>query len=543
MARSVAAIIVLLFASAALAQAPLSQPAAGQTSVPCAVSVVHTIDVQKMIETMREQQKLRVGVAGTAPPFIYSITTGIIVDDQGHVVTRLVNLDPQNKEHRLSVTTSDGRMLTARLIGVDFATGFAVLDVAALKSTSPKISVQTNLTNGAPVKILSSDVVQKSVDDKVYLAPSITISQGQVLVDSLYPKARGALTLQSASLLARRDGSVVVTPDNQVVGIAQYAGFGRAYLYPIEYVRNIIAKRVIERKDNVPAGWLGVRGDSVAELPDADFRALGMPKRAGVIIRLVPPESAAAEAGILVGDVITGVDDFDVAGTADLRAFLSQFPAGQTVKLRAVRDHKPVEITAILGARPNAEIQDWSALLSQGLHPEISQRDQLQKRYDELVARYREYQSEFKKTPQTTESREAINELTIEIRHLQDLLRTLPPENTSPSTTLATAPAYPTPNFTGASDVTFPAGFTARELTKQLADNFQTHGGVLVTTVAAGSPAEKAGLKAGDVIVGTQERVLLHIAQLQAILSSQRGTITLRVIRTKEPIAVSLLIQ
>src|SRR5215471_2629873 len=276
MARSAAAIIVLLFAPAALAQAPLSQPAAGKTPVPCAVSVVHTIDVQKMIETMREQQKLRVGVAGTAPPFIYNITTGIIVDDQGHVVTRLINLDPQNKEHRLSVTTSDGRTLPAKLIGVDFATGFAVLDVASLNAISLKIADQAQLSNGAPVKILSSDVVQKSVDDKVYLAPSIKISQGEVLLDSIYSKARGALTLHSSNLLARRDGSVVVTPDNQVVGIAQYAGFGRAYLYPIEYVRNTIVKRVIEKKDNVPAGWLGVRGDSVAELPDADFLALGL---------------------------------------------------------------------------------------------------------------------------------------------------------------------------------------------------------------------------------------------------------------------------
>src|SRR5215471_19064974 len=151
MCRSASAIVILLFASAAFAQTPLSQPQGSQSSVPCAVSVVHTIDLQKMIETMREQQKLRVGVAGTAPQFIYNITTGIIVDDQGHVVTRLINLDPQNKEHRLSVTLSDGRMVAARLIGVDFATGFAVLDVASLKSTSPKITIQTNLSNGAPV--------------------------------------------------------------------------------------------------------------------------------------------------------------------------------------------------------------------------------------------------------------------------------------------------------------------------------------------------------------------------------------------------------
>ena len=491
---------------------------------------------------MRNQQKLRVGVAGTAPPFIYNITTGIIVDDQGHVVTRLVNLDPLNKEHRLSVTTSDGRMVAARLIGVDFATGFAVLDVASLKSTSPKITIQTNLANGAPVKILSSDVVQKSVDDKLYLVPSITISEGQVLVDSLYSKARGALTLQSANLLARRDGSVVVTPDNQVVGIAQYAGFGRAYLFPIEYVRNTIAKRVIDRKDNVPAGWLGVRGDSVAELSDADVLAIGLERRAGVIIRLVSPESAAAQAGLLIGDVITRVDDFDVAGAADLRAFVSQFPAGQSVKLRAFRDHKPVEITAVLGARPNAEIQDWNSLLNQGWHPGVSKREQVQKRYDELVARYREYQAEFKKSTPTAEAKEAISELTIELRQLQDILRTLPPEN-SGAPRLAATPEYPTPALTGWSDVSFPAGFTGRELTKQLADNLHARGGVFITKVISGSPAEKAGLKAGDVIIGTQESVLLSIAQLQAFLSSQHGPVTLKVIRTKEPIAVSLLIQ
>jgi S1-C subfamily serine protease len=339
-------------------------------------------------------------------------------------------------------------------------------------------------------------------------------------------------------LLARRDGSVVVTPDNQIVGIAQYAGFGRAYLYPIDYVRNTIAKRVIEKKGNVPAGWLGVRGESVAELPDADAVALG--RRAGVIIRLVSPESAAAHAGIMLGDVITGVDDFDVAGTADLRAFLSQLPAGQSVKLRALRDHKSVEITAVLGARPNAEVQDWNLMLNQSLHAELSQREQTQKRYDELVKRYREFQSEFKNNPPTPEAKEAINELTIEIRQLQDILRTMPPEPTR----LATAPAeYQGPALTSTSDVSFPAGFNARELSTQLAAVFHVLGGVLVSKVAVGSPAEKAGLKAGDVIVGTQETPVLKIAQLQAFLSSQHGSVTLKLIRTKEPVVVSLLLQ
>ena len=541
MSRSAAAIIVLIFASAALAQTPQPrQPVANQSGVPWAVSVVHTIDLQKMVDLMREQQNLRVGVAGTAPPFIYNITTGIIVDDQGHVVTRLANLDPQDKEHRLTVTTADGTTLAAKLIGVDFATGFAVLDVALLKSTAPKVAVQSSLLNGAVVNILSSDVVQKAAIDRVYLSPSITVSQGQVLVDSLYSRARGALTLRSDSLLARSDGSVVVTPDKQVVGIAQYAGFGRAYLYPIEFIRDTIAKRVIEKKDNVPAGWLGVKGESVAELSDADFVASGLQRKAGVIVRLVPPESAAAQAGLLLGDVITRVDDFDIAGTADLRAFLSPLPAGQPVSLRAIRDHQPVEIKAVLGARPYTESSNLVGLFDQGLHPELSQRDQLEKRLVELRERFRQYH----KGPPSREAQEAVRELEIEIRQIYDALLAMGPENTGPPPRPRTSgPDYPGPAFTSNSDIRFQAGFTARELTPQLAASLQARGGVLVSNVAKDSPAERAGLKAGDVIIGTQERVLLSVAQLQAFLSAQHGPVTLKVVRTGEPIVVSLNIQ
>src|SRR6266404_5861431 len=125
MNKSAAAILgIMMVAFSARAQTPQPpQAAPNDSSIPWAVSVVHRIDLQKMVEVMREQQKLRVGVAGTAPPYIYNITTGIIVDDQGHVVTRLTNLDPRDKQHQLSVTTSDGTTLAAKLIGIDFATG------------------------------------------------------------------------------------------------------------------------------------------------------------------------------------------------------------------------------------------------------------------------------------------------------------------------------------------------------------------------------------------------------------------------------------
>src|SRR5262245_55356478 len=324
MSRSTAAIFILVLSTAALAQTPPRERAAApQAAVPWTVSVVHTIEVQKMIELMRNQQNVRVGVAGSAPRYVYNVTTGLIVDDQGHIVTRLSSLDPQEKDHKLTITTGDGTNVEAQLIGVDLATGFAVLEAASLKANALKIAASGSLANGAPVKILSSDVVHRTITDKVYLAPLITASQGRIVLDSMYSKARGALTLLSDSLLARSDGSVVLTPENQIVGIAQYAGFGRAYVYPITLIRDTIAKRVIQTNGNVPAGWLGIQAKSVAQLSDAEIGPLGLQQKAGVIVRQIAPEGPAAQAGMIVGDIITRLDNFDVAGEADLRAMLS----------------------------------------------------------------------------------------------------------------------------------------------------------------------------------------------------------------------------
>lgn len=542
MSRASTVILVLFFTSAALAQSPQPQPAAAYRPRVPWVSVVHTIDVQKMVELMRNQQKLRVGVSGAAPRYIYNITTGLILDDQGHVVTRLANLDLQEKDHKLTVITGDGSSLDAKLIGVDFATGFAVLEVASLKTDAPKIAAAGSLVNGVTVKILSSDVVRKSSTDRVYLVPSITVSQGRVFLDSIYSRARGGLTLLSDSLLARSDGSVVLTAEDQVVGIAQYAGFGRAYLYPIEFIRDTIARRVIEKNDNVPAGWLGMFGDSVAQLSDADVQALGLQRTAGVIVRKVTPEGPSSQAGLMPGDVITGLDDFEVAGIADLKAVLSPLPAGRAVRLRVIRDHQTLELKAVLGPSPLTEA---ASPLAQALDPAVAQREQLLKRLDELKARHYSYQ----KSTRSRETAEALRELEIEIRQIYDTLIAL--QHQSPSLLPSPPPRTSNDEFVGAHltaetqtpDIGFTAGFKGRDLKPQLAANLQARGGILVTSVEKDSPADRAGLRAGDVIVGAQDRVLLGTAQLQVLLAVERGAVILKVVRSTQEVAVNLSLQ
>lgn len=526
MRRSAVTSLVIIFtiAGAARAQQPQSAPPA---SSPWAVSVVHTIEYQKAVAQMAQRENARVGVPASPPPFIYNLATGLVVDNDGHIVTRLANLDLQDKQQMISITTSDGVSHPARLIGVDCATGFAVLEVASLKTEPLNVADTASLANGLPVKILSTNALAKAVQtpagNRFILTPSLTVAPGNIGTSSIYAKARGALTLFSNGLLSRNDSSVVTNLQNQIIGIAQYAGFGRAYLFPINFIRDTIARRVIERNGNVLAGWLGATGNSLAELPDAEFNPLGVASKSGVLVRQVAQGSPAAAAGLLPNDIIVGIDDFDIAGAAELTALLLSSPEGRKVKLRTVRNHQAMELDVVLGARSGS---DWvSSLQVETWEPVASSREQLIPRFEELKKLHQKYQQ----LPPSKETQEALRELDFEIRQVLEAMRASNIELPLAS------------HVTGdGSEYVYSIGFTGSDLTPQLAAYFKVKGGVLVKRVVPGSAAERAGLQAGDAIVGAQDQELPTAAQLQALFSKPRANITLKIVRANKPLVIKL---
>ncbi len=535
-------ILTLLGVSASHAQQQTQQQVVVRGDAPpWVVSVVHAIDSNKMIARLRQQDNVRVGVPGSAPRKLFNITTGLVIDGAGHVVTRLTNLDPSDKDETILVTANNGSRLRARLVGMDCATGFVVLEVAALRVQPPGFAPTSVLSLGMMVKILSADITARIAapdnSKQVYIDYAIKQDLGQVAVGSMYAKARGALTLNSSNLLSRNDGSIVITSEGQVAGIAQYAGFGRAYLFPFEFIRDTIAKRVIEKQDSVPAGWLGVKVEGLTQLSEAEFSVLGLPRRSGVIVREVVAGSPAAAGGIKLNDIIIGLDEFDVNTRTDLSAVLSSLPAGYPLKLRVIRNHDNVGLEAVLG--PRLYTGQMVAYMESEMPDEsfAAQRDSLQRRLDELNAQYR---SNMKSAPSQARE-ETRSELGIEMQQLFGLLRNLDLQ-VPPAPTLAsndTGFGGPDPRT-----VVFPAGFTARDLDQtqepQLAAFFGTSRGVLVLSVAKGTSAERTGIKAGDVIVGTYNRGGVNCRQLNSTLSTRRGICPLNILRKGTRIVVKL---
>lgn len=494
---------------------------------PWTVSVVHTVDFANLVEWMKRQGNDRLAVPASPPAFVYNFATGMVIDDQGHVVTRLVNLTPLDKDPVIAVTSSDGVAHRAKLIGVDGATGFAVLEVSSLKSGTPNVALVNDLGDSKRIQILSTDVQQQVQPSpqgpRVVYSPALTVTQGRIGPSSIYAKARGALTIYSGGLLSRNDSSIVLTAENQIVGIAQYAGFGRAYLFPAAFIRDTVARRVIEKKGFVPAGWLGARGDSLAQLSDAEFAPLGLESRAGVVLRYVAPDSAAASCGMQPGDVILSMDGFTITGAADLIALLTMSPEGRKVTIRAARDHQQRECTAALGARPDSEWSYWFNITEQQLEPPDVQRTQLLKRFEELKQQHLRFQAV---KPPTRETREALRELDFEIRNVLESLHAIDMANPQP------------PASHDLSDDIH--GFVVSDMNEQLAEALaKVKGGVLVKSVAPNSMAARTGLKAGDVIVSAQEQELTSVEQLVKLLNTKTSKLTLKVVRNDQPVIIT----
>ena len=68
------------------------------------------------------------------------VGTGVIIDDQGHIITNnhVVTLDSTVASH-ITVTLSDGRTSTAQVVGTDPPTDLAVLKIDATNLTSAKL--------------------------------------------------------------------------------------------------------------------------------------------------------------------------------------------------------------------------------------------------------------------------------------------------------------------------------------------------------------------------------------------------------------------
>jgi serine protease Do len=220
------------------------------------------------------------------------------------------------------------------------------------------------------------------------------------------------------------------------------------------------------------AGWLGVEIDEVTA---AKAKELKLPAVRGVIVDQVEPDSPAAKAGLKQNDVILTYDGHTVEGTIQFRRLVRETPPGRAVNLEISRG----------GATQNVSV-------------ELADRNAYYEK------RMRGFMPEFGKS------------FSFQV----------------PNFEMPMAPPEPFGWMNGGGPT---LGIEAEDLSGQLGAYFGAPNdtGVLVRSVRSGTPAAKAGLKAGDVIVKLDAAPVKSVSSLREQLREQRDrkSVTLGVLR------------
>lgn len=490
----------------ALVLLPSAGPASAQLvqhkPEPWIVSVNHRIDLNahaQQLGGLNNGQEVRVLRQGRGRTI--NLASGVLIDEDGHVVTRLVNLDPRVAEHDIQITTASGSILPARFVGFDGPTGLALLFVPGLRGVKPAPGTPiAPLADGATLRLVSADYKLSQISvpvERVALFPALVENPARASTSSLTPALERAgvhAIVESAALTSSKDLSSVETPDGKLVGIARFAAVGRAHVLTVSFLRDVVARRVLSANGSVAAGWLGADGSSLSGTPD-DQKPSWAPD-AGVLVRNVSPKGPADIAGLQRSDCIVAFDRVPVRSSADLATSVLATPAGTSVSVELIRDGKPMILAAVLGGQPFAPGNPAVVLPSPV-------------RAAELRLSMLRSQLSRTKSPESRATLEA------EIRDVEAELALLRGETESGDA-----------QFDALFDDTIlvDLGLEGVPLSEQLARHFGVNGGILISNVKAGSIGDQAGLKAGDIIVMAGDAVVMAEDELaEFILNAARG--------------------
>ena len=258
--------------------------------------------------------------------------TGVVWTGDGLVLTTSHGVE---RDEELAVETGNGKRYSAELLGRDPDT-----DLAALRVKDGELTPIQRVT-AEEVKIGQIVLALGRPGDSGLQA---TIGIVGARMESQTGGQAGYVLNTDAVLYPGFSGGPLVDVTGRIVGLNNLL-YGRGKGVAIGTPVLTAVAGALAAHGKVQRGYLGVRTQSVA-LPEA----LKLKQAYGALVVQVEPGSPAEKAGLLLGDVILGIEERAIEGVDELRSALRGLPAGQKITLRVLRGGSTRDVKAVLGS-------------------------------------------------------------------------------------------------------------------------------------------------------------------------------------------------
>lgn len=288
--------------------------------------------------------------------------SGIIVAEKEEELLIVTNQHVVADADSLEVTFIDGREASARIKGMDSEMDLAVIAVSLedlSEDTKAAITVaelgdSDELRLGMPVIAIGNALgYGQSVTNGIVSA----LDREIVLEDG----STGTFIQTNAAINYGNSGGALLNINGEVIGINSNKFGGEAiegmgYAIPITSASPIIAE-LMERqtRNKVAEEDMGYIGIELQEVNSQIAQMYNMPE--GVFVVTAIEGGAAANAGIMSGDIIVKFDGEKISSYSDLQSCLQYYAVGDSADITVMRQEKgeyvPYEFAITLGKRPS----------------------------------------------------------------------------------------------------------------------------------------------------------------------------------------------
>ena len=290
-----------------------------------------------------------------------SLGSGVIVHPDGLVVTN-THVVKVGGSAEIKVVLSDKREFDARVVMQDEKADIAILKLEGGDG-------RFNYLEFADSDDLEVGDLVLAIGNPFGVGQTVTQGIVSALARTEIGQSDAQVFIQTdAAINPGNSGGALVDMNGRLAGIntaiySQGGGsLGIGFAIPSNLVKLFVESAITGRKVTRP--WLGAKLEPVTR----DIAsALGIDRAAGAIVSRVTARSAAADAGLQVGDIITGVDGTQVDDPRALTYRLTTRGIGSKAKLEFVRKGRIMTTELALLAAPEPGKSDIRNLT--GNHP------------------------------------------------------------------------------------------------------------------------------------------------------------------------------
>lgn len=300
---------------------------------------IKVTDFNTLLELRKERGKTPDNVDSDNPDnsTFTSVGSGVIVDAKNAYI--LTNAHVVNDAQLITVTLSDGRHFTARVVGLDKPSDVGLIQIKAKNLSELKLADSNDLKVGDFVAAIGNP-----------FGLSQTVTSG--IVSALGRNTLGIEGFENfiqtdAPINPGNSGGALINMQGELVGIntailaPARGNIGIGFAIPANMAKSVMTQLI--QFGDVKRGLLGIGAEDISPELQSEFGV-----KNGAIISQVLPYSPAQLAGLKTGDVIVGINTTPIKSASDVINTVGFLRVDSKINVNIMRGNKPMTLEVTL---------------------------------------------------------------------------------------------------------------------------------------------------------------------------------------------------